>query len=260
MGGYGTQGSALAGLTLPTGYADRPPVGPFGPFTDFVAPRFQLIAILAALEHRDRTGRGQYVDLAQAEAGLQAMAAAIALASQDGVPLDREANADSVMRPHGVYSAKGDDAWVAIAVRDASDWSALCDVIGRSDLAGKPPGDGIDDVIGAWTSSRSAQECERLLQTAKVPAHLVVNTTTAFSDPHLAARGMFVTTVHGDHEALVTSTGYHFSSTPPIVGRVPGIGADTVSVLRDHLGYSSSRIDALMSSGVIVAHSASAGA
>jgi crotonobetainyl-CoA:carnitine CoA-transferase CaiB-like acyl-CoA transferase len=258
MGGYGSQGSALAGLTLPTGYADRPPIGPFGPFTDFVAPRFQLVAILAALEHRDRTGRGQYVDLAQAETGLQAMAAAIARSSRDGVPLDREANADAAMRPHGVYPAKGDDAWVAIAVRNASDWSALCDLIGRSDLDGKPVGDGIDDVIGTWTSSHAAPECERLLQTANVPAHHVVNTTTAFSDPHLAARGMFVTTVHSGHEALVTSTGYHFSSAPASVGRVPAIGADTVSVLRDHLGYSSNRIDALMSSGVIAAHSASA--
>jgi crotonobetainyl-CoA:carnitine CoA-transferase CaiB-like acyl-CoA transferase len=105
---------------------------------------------------------------------------------------------------------------------------------------------------------RSAQECEHLLQAARVPAHHVVNTTTAFSDLHLVARGMFVTTLHGDHEALVTSTGYHFSSVPASVGRVPAIGADTVSVLRDHLGYSTSRIDALMSSGVIVAHSASA--
>jgi crotonobetainyl-CoA:carnitine CoA-transferase CaiB-like acyl-CoA transferase len=257
MGGYGTQGSALAGLTHPTGYPDRPPIGPFGPFTDFIAPRFQVVAILAALEYRDRTGHGQYIDLAQAETGLQVMAEAIARASQDGGTLDRGANADAVMRPHGVYPAEGDDQWVAIAVRDASDWSALCEVIGHPERAARPPDLDIDHVIGEWTRSRSAEECEILMQKANVPAHQVVNATTAFSDPHLATREMFITTMHGDHEALITSTGYHFSSAPARVGPVPCIGSDSIAVLREHLGYSSERIDALIGSGVIVAHSTS---
>jgi crotonobetainyl-CoA:carnitine CoA-transferase CaiB-like acyl-CoA transferase len=260
MPGYGTQGSAAAGLTLPTGYPDRPPVGPFGPFTDFLAPRFQLLAILAALEHRDRTGQGQHVDLSQAETGLQCMAAALARSSRDGTILDREANGDPAMRPHGVYPTAGDDEWLAVAVRDESDWRALCSVIGRPELAASPPPDDIDETMALWTRERSAEDAERLLQEAGVPAHHVLNATTARRDPHVRDRGMFLTTAFGGREALVTSTGYHFSSTKAQVGRVPRIGEDSVAVLRDHLGYPQSRIDALIGSGAIAALDRSAGA
>lgn len=252
MAGYGTQGSAVAGITLPTGYPDRPPIGPFGPFTDFVAPRFQLAALLAALDHRDRTGEGQYIDLSQAETGLQASAAAVARSSLDGAVLDREANGDPQMRPHGVYAAQGDDEWVAIAVRDEPDWGALCDVIGRPDLpASQPPAD-IDDVLGGWTSQRSAEESERLLQQAGVPAHHVLNATTARIDAHVAERGMLVGTTYGGHDALITSTGYHFSSVTARAERVPRIGEDSVDVLREYLGYAGPQIDALLASGAIL--------
>jgi crotonobetainyl-CoA:carnitine CoA-transferase CaiB-like acyl-CoA transferase len=251
MAGYGTQGSGMAGIIHGTGYPDRPPIGPAGPFTDFVAPRYQLVAILAALEHRDWTGQGHYIDLAQAESGLQAIAAAVARSSRHGTTLDREANTDPAMRPHGVYPAAGDDEWIAVAIRDAADWQAVCAVIGRDDLAGAAPPDDADEAIADWTRRRPAEEAERILQEARVPAHHVVNATTAGADDHLAQRRMFVTTTYGGHEALVTSTGYHFSSAEASVGRVPRIGEDTVEVLRDRLGYSPARIEALATAGAI---------
>jgi crotonobetainyl-CoA:carnitine CoA-transferase CaiB-like acyl-CoA transferase len=249
--GFGTQGAAVAGLVLPTGYPDRAPCGPYGPFTDYVAPRYQFLATLAALEHRDRTGEGTYIDISQAETGLHAMAVALARSSLDGTILDREANTDPAMRPHGIYRSAGADEWIAIAARDARDWTALCDVIGKPELALAPPANDIADVITAWTSERSAEDAERQLQQAGVPAHHVVNSTTAPADAHLVARDMFLNTRLGDRDALVTSTGYHFNSGPPRVGPVPRLGEHSVTVLRDHLGYSADTIDALLASGVI---------
>ena len=252
MPGFGTQGAAVAGLVLPTGYRDRPPCGPYGPFTDYLAPRYQLLAVLAALDHRDRTGEGSSIDVAQAETGLQAMAVALARASVDGTTLDREANDDARMRPHGVYPCAGDDDWVAIAARDEGDWRALCAVIDRKDLADAQPPDDVDEILSSWTRSRLSVSAEGLLQRAGVPAHHVVNASTATTDAHLDARGMFVTTTYGEREVLVTSTGFDIDGIPARVGPIPRLGEHTESVLGDLLGYASDRVDALRVAGVIV--------
>ena len=155
------------------------------------------------------------------------------------------------MRPHGVYPAEGQDEWVAIAVRDERDWRALCDVTGRPISPHRRRRDDIDDVLAAWTAQRPAEESERLLQRAGVPAHHVLNATTARVDPHVAERGMFVQTTYAGHEALITSSGYHFSSVRARAGRVPRIGEDSVGVLSAYLGYAGPQIDALLASGAI---------
>ncbi len=251
MPGFGTQGAAVAGLVLPTGYPDRAPCGPYGPFTDYVAPRYQFLATLAALEHRDRTGDGTYIDISQAETGLHAMAVALARASLVGTILDREANTDPTMRPHGIYPSAGVDEWIAIAARGTHDWRALCDVIHRPDLADAAPPDDIDNIISVWASELDALDTERLLQQSGVPAHHIVNSTTAPVDSHLVARGAFITTRLGDRDVLVTSNGYHLQGAPARVGRVPRLGEHSISVLRNHLGYPAARVDELLKAGVV---------
>ena len=69
--GFGGQGAALSGLHSITGWPDREPWGPWGAYTDFINPRFGVAALSAALIHRQRTGEGQYIDLAQTEAGIR---------------------------------------------------------------------------------------------------------------------------------------------------------------------------------------------
>ena len=68
--GFGNLAAAIAGFTNIAGWPDRPPAGPFGAYTDYIAPWFNAAAILAALEYRDRTGQGQHIDLSQTEASL----------------------------------------------------------------------------------------------------------------------------------------------------------------------------------------------
>lgn len=260
VAGYGTQGVAVSGLQHGTGWKDRPPIGPFGPFTDFVAPRFLLLALLAALDHRDRTGDGQYIDLAQSESSLQVAAETIGRSSLDGSFPDREDNHDRRMSPHGVYRCQGDDSWVAIAVRDNADWRRLCAVIGRPDLGGGRLCDvgarraacrEIDAAISAWTEPRAATECEARLQELGVPAHHVLTGPSAAADPHVQARGMFAPTSRGGTGAIVASSGYHFSSFAAAVGPAPTLGGDTTDILRDALGYADSKIDRLLADGVI---------
>ena len=124
--GFGNLAGAVCGFYQLAGLPDAPPVGAFGPYTDFMGVRYNALAILAALAHRDRTGEGQFIDMAQAEAALHFLApAALAYLEAKRAP-EARGNRDSSMAPHGVYPARGADRWVAIAVRTDDEWQRLC--------------------------------------------------------------------------------------------------------------------------------------
>ena len=97
--------------------------------------RYNALAILAALAHRDRTGEGQFIDMAQAEAALHFLApAALAYLETKKAP-EAHGNRDASMAPHGVYPTRGTDRWVAIAVRTDDEWRQLCRIAQLHDLA-----------------------------------------------------------------------------------------------------------------------------
>ena len=77
LAGFGTMGAQLAGFGYLAGWPDRAPAGPMGAYTDYIAPKFTIAAVLAALDHRRRTGEGQYIDFSQGEASAQFLATAL---------------------------------------------------------------------------------------------------------------------------------------------------------------------------------------
>ncbi len=263
LAGYGTMGAALAGLVQPTGWPDRAPCGPFGPYTDWVAPRFTVLALLAALDHRRRTGEGQYIDQSQIESTLHLLAPALLDHQAGGPPLDRVANTDPVLAPHAVLPAAGDDEWIAIAARDDADWRALCEAMERPDLLGDPHFQDADSrrsnaatlelELSAWTKGLPPLEIERCLQARGVPAHAVMHTGLAVDDPQLRARSHFPTAQHAVHgEVRVESVRSELSRTPSQVERAgPTLGQDTEAVLTELLGYSPDRIAGLRAAGAL---------
>src|SRR3990172_1321709 len=126
--------SALAGYNHITGWADREP-GRGGTYTDFVAPRYNIIAILGALEYRRRTGKGQFLDMSQYEPGLQFMAPAILDYAVNKRVANREGNLCSYAAPHNAYRCLGEDRWCAIAVFTDDEWQKFCKVISNPKLA-----------------------------------------------------------------------------------------------------------------------------
>ena len=216
--GFGNLMAAISGYYAVTGWPDRDPSPVYGAYTDFVAHRFATLALLAALDHRRRTGEGQYIDVSQYEASLQFLGAELLGYAADGRIATRCGNADPDASPHGVYPCRGEDSWVAIAVVDDSQWRSLKEAMGRPAWAEDPafdelPGrlagrERIDEEIARWTSSREPGDIFLALQ-PDVPAGPVYDQSSLHRDPQLKAWGYFVELDH------------------PVMGRVPYNGAQS---------------------------------
>lgn len=250
LAGFGTMASAISGFFNVTGWPDRPPSGPFGAYTDYVAPKLTLPVLLAAIEHRRVTGEGQYIDLAQSESSMQLLAAAMLDQSVNGRQSERQGNDDEVWAPHGVYRCAGDDRWVAVAVTDDEAWRALCALTGRADLAGLNEAERrdrrrqLDEVVEAWTVSVDADEAQQRLQDVGVSAHQVQNSWECNADPQLAHRQAFLEVPHASlGTTWVEGSRFRLSRTPASVTRGgPIYGEHTFDVLSDLLGYDGDRV------------------
>ena len=259
--GYGNHGAAISGFQNIVGPEGQSPVGPFGPYTDYVAPRFGLMATLAALDHVRRTGRGCRLDVSQSEAGVQLLAAQVADYSVTGRVQAGAGNRDEAMAPHGMFAAEGWDSWVAIAARTDAEWAALARLIGGealdvrfATLAGrKADEDALEAIVGAWTATRTAAQIEITLQAIGVPVHLAVSTEDFMADPQLNARRHFVRLAHPlMGEAVIEASRYRLSETPATYERAaPVYGRDNDHVLAEFLGYDAARIAALRADGVL---------
>ncbi|EME14404.1 CaiB/BaiF CoA-transferase family protein [Rhodococcus triatomae] len=255
--------SAATGLTALTGWSADQVVGVIYGHGDIVAGLQAATAVLAALEHRDRTGHGQHVDLSQLEAMASHLGTSVVQATGTGRFPAPIGNAHPTMSPHGVFRCLGPDRWCAIAVRDDTDWRHLCDTLGRPEWAHDNRFRSADarrgheaeiaDAIAAWASSLPAESAAERLQAAGVPAGVVQNGRDLVeSDPHLRARGYYVP---GDHPKVgrFLHEGAPVRVGAPVAVRraAPLLGADTDDVLRDVAGYPHEIIARLRADGIL---------
>ncbi len=260
--GYGNLAAAVAGFYSITGWPDRQPAGPFGAYTDYIAPRFNAAALLAALDHRRRTGEGQHIDLAQSEAAMHFLTPAILDYTANGNVQRRQGNADPHLAPHGVYPVSGDDQHIAIACANDAQWLALCSLI--PGLDGQDPAlhgaagrlqrrSELDRLIAAHSESCSGPELEARLQAAGVPAAMVQNSPELLTDPQLNHLGQFVTLPHHEGgETVVEGSRIHMSrSVARTDTSAPTFSRDMMYVLNDVLGYDDDRISTLLVAGAL---------
>jgi benzylsuccinate CoA-transferase BbsF subunit len=263
--GFGNLLAAMSGFVDLTGWPDRSPSAPYGAYTDFIAQRFCGTALIAALDHRRRTGEGQYIDVSQYEASLQFLAPYLLDAQINGRVLHRQGNRSETAAPHGIFRCldeDGLDRWVAIAVETEAQWQAL---LRRADdlpmlsearfatLRGrKTHEDELEALIGAWTSSQTARQVTERLQ-PEVPAAPVLTNLELPDDPQLRSRGYLKRLKHAEvgeifyegSQVLASATQSHPRKAAPM------FGADSRQVLEALLGYSPDEIDAFVACGAV---------
>ncbi|PZC46427.1 MAG: benzylsuccinate CoA-transferase BbsF subunit [Chloroflexi bacterium] len=254
--GFGPVLTAISGHTHFTGWPDRIPVSPYGAYTDFVIPHLAVAAIIGALDQRRETGQGQHLDLSQLEASLQFLAPAILDYTVNGRVGGRDGNRDPAMAPHGAYPCAGNERWCAIACATDEQWASLAALMGQADLIGdqrfaslrarKSNEDALDQIVGAWTVRRKAQEVMALCQNEGIPAGVVETCEDLFADPQLRERDHFAIIAHPEMGNYSTEANcFRLSETRPDYRRAPLLGEHTEYVLRQLLGMSQERFDAL---------------
>ena len=195
-----------AGISEFVGRSDGPPLRTGIAYVDMPAAAVGAYAVLVALRRRRRTGRGQWIDLAQYEVGAGFIGEAVVAAAFGAQPGTRSGNRHAVLAPQGVYPCAGADRWVALSVSGDQAWAALCAAIGRGGLAAEARfataegrlahHDELDAEIAAWTAQRTAEEAAASLRAAGVPAAVAMSNRDLLLDPHLRERGFFELATH----------------------------------------------------------------
>ena len=256
--GFGNMAAAVSGFYNLCGWPDRPPSGPFGAYTDYLAPRFGAVSVLAALDYRRRTGKGQYIDQSQAESALHFLTPALLDYAANGRMEQGLGNDDPNYAPHGVYPALGQERWIAIACATEQHWRALCAAINQDKLASKESfatlaarrsnRDQLDQIIGEWTRSLTAHAAEDLLQSLGIPAAALQDSKDVCHDPQLARRGYIAEIEHPAYgKTVVEGPRFLLSRTPARIARAaPAVGAHNQYVLESILGYDDEHITELV--------------
>ena len=201
--GFAATIEQLAGVPQLTGYADGGPMTLSGAMAigDPVGGFTGAFALLMALQHRRRTGRGQHIDLSQNEALSTLLGDAIMDYTLNRKVQGRRGNRHPFMTPHGCYRCRGEDKWAVIAVSSDEEWVRLASAMGNpgwakderfADSLGRWQNqDELDKLIEEWTSQHSHYEVMTILQAAGIAAAPVVSPPELQSDPHLNERGFF---------------------------------------------------------------------
>ena len=258
--------AALAGLSGLVGYsgAREDFVGTLQvAFCDAVGALHAVVAILAALRHRQTSGQGQAIEIAQWEAAVSMLSEGLLDYVMNGRVLGPVGNAHPSMMPHDNYRCAGDDAWVAIAVRSEAEWQALCLATGHAEWADDSRfGDAylrrqhraeLDGLITNWTRQYTPYEVMETLQAAGVAAMPVMNLEDQFRDPHLREREIHLESEH-PRVGLEFLHGipWRLSGTPGRISRpAPLLGEHNHYVFSDLLGLPEAEIQRLMQAEAI---------
>ena len=260
--GFGGAFQSQVGFTELIGWPEREPVLIPVAFTDQVVPWYATIIALAALEYRDRTGKGLNVDIGQYESGLNFLIPAALDYTVNGRIWTRAGNRLPYACPHGVYRCQGDDRWVAIAVFSDSQWQAFTKTIGQPPWTTSPKfsafqarkknEDELDRLIEAWTANYTAEDVMRMMQKCGVPAGVVESNKDLHEDPQLSHRNHFIRLRHPEMGSCAyDSPSFRLSKTPAELKLpAPCLGEHTAYVCTEIIGMADEEFLELIAEGV----------
>ena len=258
--GYAPTFVARSGLGALSGYEGGPPAE-YVNWPDFLSAHWLVFGVFYALLHRNQTGEGQWIDLSATESLTTLIGDQLMDVAMNGRNLGPRGNHDALLVPNEVYRCA--NGWISIAVAGHEEWEALCRVMERPDLASeerfasrdarKEHESALDELIGEWTAGQERMELVGRLQAAGVAAAPVLNGEDLIQDPHIGARGGWVTVEHpvlGPRTAMAPP--WSFSATPATVSASgPLEGQHEGYVYGELLGLSEEEIEQLREADVI---------
>ncbi|MDZ7728307.1 MAG: CoA transferase [Dehalococcoidia bacterium] len=281
--GFGHTLQASSGYNHLTGWPDGPPIGTGIAYTDFQVPHIGAFALVAALDYRRRTGKGQYIDFSQFEAAIHGLGTAVLEWTANGREMMRMGNRDPEAAPHGRHQAR-DGKWIVLACFTEDDWIKLKAALGRPDwcdlermrrkwqrLENQKE---IDRHLGHWVDGitrKPAEEAEQevegqegirirkytsrelldYLQSFGVPAGIVQSPEDMHADPQMAHRHHYWSLEHPEM-GLRTYDGpaFRLSETPAeLTKAAPLLGEDNERVFKQIVGMSEEEYDRLLVDG-----------
>jgi crotonobetainyl-CoA:carnitine CoA-transferase CaiB-like acyl-CoA transferase len=260
--GFGSILTAVTMMDNIVGWPDRSPVPPSTYYTDQLSPVYGSLAIMAALDYKRRTGKGQYIDHSQIEAGLNYVTPLILDYQVNRREFQPRGNKGEYNAPHGIYRCKGDDRWVAIAVESDAEWRSFVRTIGNPEWAlnkkyGKAAdrvkySDELDKRVEAWTVNYPPEDVEEMLQQAGVGAGVVANARDIDEDPQMNYYNFYREL---DHPFVGRLRYYHpapikLSAAEAAVQRPVLLGEHTDRICTEILGMSQDEVDRLRAKGV----------
>ena len=283
--GYGHVLQAASGYNHLTGWPDGPPIGTGIAYTDFLVPHFAATALIAALDYRRRTGKGQFIDFGQMEAAVHGLGTAILDWTANGHEQGRLGNHDAEAAPHNAYRCR-DGRWVAIACATEKHWEGLKAALGRPEwcdmermrrrwqrinelreidrhlgywfedftrLEVEPALQSEEGVEGPPVRKFTTTEVVELMQSFGVPCGIVQSAEDLRADPQLEHRGHYWKL---EHPVMGTRTydgpSFRLSRTPTeLTSAAPCLGEDNEYVYREILGLSDEEFVELLASGAL---------
>lgn len=261
--GFGFHAGSIAGYYEITGWPDLPPDGPWTAYTDTVSPRFLAAILMAALDHRRRTGEGQFIDESQLEMSLHFLSPQLIDYNVSGRSVTRNGNRSAFMAPHGAFPCQGDDQWCTVAVENDGQWDGLRRAMGEPDWAqderfkdaeGRLANqDEIETKLGEWTQTLPPKVVMETLNGEGVPAGVVQRSSDLQLDPQLAHRGFFRNLEHQEM-GTIPYPGHQFHISGYDSGprsAAPVLGQHNDEVLRDILGMTEDEITEAIIGGAL---------
>ena len=260
---YGSLLQCYTGWASLAAYPGRPPSSVGGIWTDPLTACLETFLLLAAIWRQRTTGAGCYYDVSMAETMIAALPEPILAWSMRDEVVEPRGNRDPLYAPQGAYPAAGDDRWVALSVRSDGEWAALCDLMGRADLAADPrlaaaagrraQHDELDAAIAAWTRSRPASETAEALQAAGIAATPTLTAADVLTDEHLAARSFVgvVERLAGGTRQTLGAPWLIDGRRPDGFRRAPRVGEDNEYVFKSLLGLGDAEYERLTAEQVI---------
>ncbi len=259
---FGPNVEMVSGMPIVSGYKDGPPMMT-GYIADPAAGLMGAVAVMTALRRRQKTGKGQHIDLSQIEAFTSFMAGPIMDYTMNKRMQPRRGDRHPSFAPHGAYRCKGDDEWVTITVSSDEEWERFCQAVGNpawtrwprfaDALSRYENHDELDKLIHEWTMQRDKREVMQIMQQANVAAAPVLNYGEVLSDPHIEARGFFETItrpVTGTHP--YPGFPVKLSGTPVKIRKpAPTLGQDNEYILKKYLHMKEKEIAKLAEEEII---------